>query len=246
MVNTCRSALSSFIRTQTHKFGEDPLVCKFMQSIHLKIPPTPKYSNMWDIHQVLEPLRKWYPNDKLSLKLLTIKLAFLMSITNMQILHIFPSLSTKSMIKTKYKATFIPTTHPKVSKRSRKVHPISVINYTPEPSLNPLQLLDEYITSTTEIRTTDYLFVSLQKPHKNITRDTISRWIKEVLKSVGIDTNAFTAYSTKHAAATKANKQGVSINDILHMAGWENEQTFQRFYNIDFLDESQVVQAILS
>ena len=122
MVNTCRSALSSFIRTQTHKCGEDPLVCKFMQSIHLKIPPTPKYSNMWDIHQVLEPLRKWYPNDKLSLKLLTIKLVFLMAITNMQRLHIFPSLSTKSMIKTKDKATFIPATHPKVSKRSRKVH----------------------------------------------------------------------------------------------------------------------------
>ena len=124
MLNTCGSTLSSFISTQTHKFGEDPSVCKFIQSIHLKIPPTPKYSNMWDIHQVLEPLRKWYPNDKLSIKLLIIKHVFLMGITNMQIQHIFPSLLTKFMIKTKDL-----TTHAKVLTRSRKLHPIYVINY---------------------------------------------------------------------------------------------------------------------
>ena len=76
------------------------------------------------------------------------------------------------------------------------------MNYTPEPSLNPLQLLDEYITRTTEIRTTDYLFVSLQKPQKNITRDAISRWIKEVLKSVGIDTNASSKQLVKLCGAS--------------------------------------------
>ncbi|CAD6241435.1 GSCOCG00009243001-RA-CDS, partial [Cotesia congregata] len=58
-------------------------------------------------------------------------------------------------------------------------------------------------------RSTNELIVSHQRPHNKVTALTISRWIKEVLEMCKIDTDIFTAYSTRQASTSAAKRSGI-------------------------------------
>ena len=51
-------------------------------------------------------------------------------------------------------------------------------------------------------RTVSNYFLSHVKPHGPVRKDTISRWCKSVLSSVGIDTSKFKGHSTRAASST--------------------------------------------
>ena len=65
------------------------------------------------------------------------------------------------------------------------------------------------------------------KPHKAVSKDTTSRWIKVTLGLAGIGGNVFKPHSTRAAVTSAAAKH----KDILNVAGWSNEKTFAQFYN---------------
>ena len=69
------------------------------------------------------------------------------------------------------------------------------------------------------------------KPHGPASKDTISRWCKNVLKSAGIDVSKFTAHSTRSASKSFLAERNVNIKYIMMSAGWSNEITFQRYYH---------------
>jgi hypothetical protein len=61
--------------------------------------------------------------------------------------------------------------------------------HEPDENICPFLTLKEYLNQTQGLRgDEDKLFISYQKPHKAVSRDTISRWAKEVLETAGIDT----------------------------------------------------------
>ena len=66
---------------------------------------------------------------------------------------------------------------------------------------------------------TDSVFLITRKPYKPASRDTISRWVKSLLKTAGIDTIEFADGSTKSAASSKASCEGVPLDDILESTG---------------------------
>lgn len=74
------------------------------------------------------------------------------------------------------------------------------------------------------------LLLSFQKPFKPVSKDTISRWIKNVLKAAGIDTTKFGAHSTRAASTSAAARAGTPLEVILESAGWSNCGTFATFY----------------
>ena len=74
------------------------------------------------------------------------------------------------------------------------------------------------------------LLLSFQKPFEPVSKDTISRWIKNVLKDMGIDTTKFGAHSTIAASTSAAAKAGTLLEVILESAGWSNYGTFAKFY----------------
>nr|CAH7744532.1 unnamed protein product [Callosobruchus chinensis]CAH7758162.1 unnamed protein product [Callosobruchus chinensis]CAH7759504.1 unnamed protein product [Callosobruchus chinensis] len=79
---------------------------------------------------------------------------------------------------------------------------------------------------------TNNLLITFKKPYKNASSQSISRWVKCMLKLCGIDTDIFTAHSTRHAATSAAALKGISIDTIRCSAGWsEKSQVFGRFYN---------------
>ena len=51
------------------------------------------------------------------------------------------------------------------------------------------------------------------------------------MKSADIDTNTFSAHSTRGASTSKAKQVGVSALGILKAANWSSTSTFCRFYH---------------
>ena len=73
------------------------------------------------------------------------------------------------------------------------------------------------------------LFISFVKPHKAVSSDTISRWIKEVFKLCEIDVSV-PAHSVRAIASSTAAATGIPINEILRAGGWTRESTFTNSY----------------
>ena len=59
---------------------------------------------------------------------------------------------------------------------------------------------------------------------------TISRWIRCVLTSAGIDAK-YTSYSVRAATTSKAAGSGVPLEDILAAADWSSASIFEKFYH---------------
>ena len=91
--------------------------------------------------------------------------------------------------------------------------------------------LDEYIHRTTSLRTDNsQLLISFIKPHNPVSKDTVARWIKEVLRDAGIDTNIYSSHSSRAAATSYGFAKGARLTEILEAAGWSNAQTFASYY----------------
>ena len=69
--------------------------------------------------------------------------------------------------------------------------------------------------------------VSYCRPHRPVASSTVSRWLKYVLKAVGIDVSIYKGHSTRSAAAKL---KRVSTSDNFEVADWSRETAFTKFY----------------
>ena len=59
------------------------------------------------------------------------------------------------------------------------------------------------------------MLVSYQKPYKEVSHDTISRWIRIVMQLSGLDLTVFKAHSTRAPSTSAAKRAQVPIQDII-------------------------------
>ncbi|KAK2548898.1 Polyprotein P3 [Acropora cervicornis] len=81
-LNTARSALpalclSSQAHSESDAIGKHPLVCRYIKGVFQEKPPTPKFSEIWPVDQVLQALEQANP---LHLRDLTFKLTMLVAL----------------------------------------------------------------------------------------------------------------------------------------------------------------------
>ena len=94
--------------------------------------------------------------------------------------------------------------------------------------------LTEYLARTKPLRgDVEQLLISYVKPYKSVCTSTISRWIKDVMRLSGIDTDIFKSHSVRAATTctSKAKQSLVPIDLILKTAGWSSQSTFAKFYD---------------
>ena len=92
--------------------------------------------------------------------------------------------------------------------------------------------LHEYLNRTKDLRKqVDNLLISYARPHFAVTKNTISRWIKSMLETAGIDVSIYKSHSTRAAASTAKKENLFSVEDILRTVWWSNVQTFAKFYD---------------
>ena len=99
--------------------------------------------------------------------------------------------------------------------------------FTPDIRLCVYHCLEEYIQRTEKLRSDDgQLFISFNKPHHKVNRETVRRWIKNVMDLAGIDVNIFKPHSTRLASTSAAAQAEQSLREILKVAGWKSDSTF--------------------
>ena len=103
--------------------------------------------------------------------------------------------------------------------------------YPPDRRLCVITTLKEYLKRTEHKRGTETkLLISCIKPHRGVSRDTVSRWIKICLFRSGIDILQYSPHSTRMASTSKACANAVPLRAIMQSAGWSNVATFKKFY----------------
>ncbi|XP_055488383.1 uncharacterized protein LOC129695449 [Leucoraja erinacea] len=191
-INTARNALSAYLTLAPGQqaMGSHPLVVKLMKGIYNTNPPRPRYTHIWDVSVVLTYLRGWPPARSLSLEQSTLKTLMLMALVSAQRVQSLHRIRLDNMITAPDQISFVIQG---LIKQSRPGTPSPVVifrAYPPEPRLCVMTHLMSYIDTTNNIRGSENnLWVSHKKPHGRVMSQTILRWLKQVLKAAGIDTN---------------------------------------------------------
>ena len=247
-INTARSAISAITLSEDkNTIGCHPLVSRFMKGIYKGSPPTPRYQSTWDIQPVLTYLASINPADKLDLKVLTLKLVMLIALVSAQrgqSLHIL-DIGPGCMKEISDGYEFLFPANNKQSRPGYKAPTVVLRAYPANPSLCVCTCLKEYLTRTKPLRGTETkLFVSFTKPYKRVSRETLSRWIRTVMTSAGVDTTIFKPHSTRAEATSKVIAASVPIQEILKTAGWSSPRCFDKFYDKP-VESSTFASAIL-
>lgn len=196
-------------------------------------PLRPKYQKTWDVSIVLNFIKTYFPLESLSLKKLTEKLLILLALITA---HRAQTLTLINIDNIKFFPSKIEILIPDTIKTSGpgKFQPLLVIPFFEEkPELCVASTLIHYLEQTKDLRgNVKNLFISFKKPHKPVVTQTISRWIKCILYTCGVDTSHYDAHSVRHAATSQAFKKGISLDIIRSTAGWsKTSSVFARFYN---------------
>lgn len=232
-LNILRSSLSSLLLPcEGHAVGSHPLVSRFMKGVFNLRPPQPRYNCTWDVKVVLDYLRTLVPNDSISFENLTLKLVMLIALISGRRSHTIAHIITQDSTVSNSSVSFYIKQLIKTSKPGRPAPVIQLPAYPEDERICVLQTLREYLKKTSHCRhSSRYLFVSINRPHRNVSSQTVSRWLKKVLHLAGIDTSMFKGHSTRAASTSAAFRSGTAIDTILATAGWSSVRTFALFYN---------------
>ena len=214
------------------KWNDDPDITRFMKGIYNLRTPVPKYSYTWDVNIVLKFLKNKSPLEDLSFKDITMKAVTLIALSSGQRAQSIHLMKINNMELLDNAFVFHINDITKTLKPGNNNVPIRIQQYLADKDLCVFNVLKHYLKVTQPLRSIDnpFLWISMVKPHSNVTKQTISRWIKTVLKEAGINTNKFSAHSTRMAAVSKANALGVGLETIIKTAGWNNAVNFKKFY----------------
>ena len=125
---------------------------------------------------------------------------------------------------------FLLTEHIKQSRSSQKVPSVVLRAFPADSSLCVVTSLREYLKHTKPLKGSESkFFISGIKPYKQVSRETIARWICSVMEDAGLDTKAFKPHSTRAAATSNAKAACVPIHDILRHAGWSSSRCFDLY-----------------
>ena len=222
-----KAALLSIVELESGgNWASHPDLIRFMKGIHKLKPPLPKYSYTWDVNILLNFIKdKLANNCSLSLHYLTLKAVTLIALCSGQRAQTIHEMDLKFHSKIENRYTFTFVNHLKTTKPGKSNVPIEIFKFE-DPDLCVYRCIETYISRTEKLRSCSKLWRGVVTPFKAVSKDTISRWIKTMLNLAGIDTDKFSAHSTRMASTSKANCQGVGMETILRTASLETETNF--------------------
>ena len=206
--NCIRSAVSLIVAID---FAEDPRVKRFFKGIYKLRPSRPKYDHTWNPKVVLDFYENKSRNEELNVKDLAKKLILLLALTTGHRMQTFSIININNIKKSESQLEIRIPDRIKTSKRN-SVQPLLILPFYSSSKICVASTLLVYLKATESMRgSIENLFIATRKPYKAVSVQTLSRWVKEVLLEVGVDTDIFSAHSTRHASTSAAKRQGVDI-----------------------------------
>lgn len=238
-INCYRSAVSLLVGAD---MARDDRMMRFFEGISKLRPSQPKYESTWDPRIVLDFLSSLSDNEVLSIKDLSMKLICLLALVTGHRMQTFSLIKIENIER---RDEFLEIKIPDRIKNSRKSknQPSLILPYFLEnKKVCAASALECYIFRTANIRNKiQRLFLSVRKPYKAVGPQTLSHWVKDILSKSGVDTEIFSAHSTRHASTSAAKRKGLSIDTVRRTAGWtEKSKTFAKFYDLNLTADRTV------
>ena len=233
-INTARSAISSVLYSRSLKtdVGSHKLVCRFIKGLFVLKPSLPRYSHIWDPEKVLSYMSRFRCSRKLPLKLLSMKTVTLLALLTVQRIQTLHALRVCDVSFTDQFVQISINALLKTSSQKFHVEPFRFSRFDENRRLCIYRHLRLYIERTRFLRSGEpQLFISFRKPHRCVSKQTLSRWVKLILERAGIDVNQFSSHSTRAASASKV-VQFVPLHKVLLAGGWSGESCFLKHYNL--------------
>lgn len=229
-INTIRSALSSVAVLDNKPVGRHWLVCRFLKSVFNKRPALPRYQVTWDTDIVLNYLKSLPVSSKISIPLLTRKLTMLLILLSGQRCQTIHLLDVRNMTLTFSKVTFTIGDLTKTSRPGHHVQELCFPAFAPDRRLCVVTQLKAYLRRTLDVREAHKrLLLTTRTPVRPASKDTIRRWVRDVMEAAGVNLKIFSPHSTRSAATSKASCS-LHLQTILRTAGWSNSSTFAKYY----------------
>ncbi len=214
-----------------------------MRAVFQLRPALPRYSVTWDSNVVLRYLSKLYPLARLTLQTLSKKLAMLIALISGRRHQALHMLHIHNMSVTPNRVSFTFGDLLKTSRPGMHAQEICLPAFPTDHSLCVVSTLNAYLERTRLLRGREsHLFISCVKPHARVSRNTISRWIRDIMVSAGIDIRIFHPHSTRAAAVSKAS---IPVDTILRTVGWSRESTFRKFYKKPIRTDDELALNVL-
>ncbi|XP_053539791.1 uncharacterized protein LOC128634035, partial [Ictalurus punctatus] len=235
--------------------GQHPLTSTFMRGVRQLRPICRARIPSWDLSVILEGLSgaPFEPLESASGKLLTLKVALLLSLTSLkrvgdlQALSVAPSCLDFAPGLAMAFLYLRPDYIPKVP--TSAAHPVVLQAFCPPPFLTPEQermhllrpvmALCTYVHRSCQWCKSEQLLFFFGGNSKGdaVSKQSISNWIVEAISMAyearGLATPlGIRAHSTRAVASSKALLKGVSLQDVCAAAGWSTPHTFIRYYSL--------------
>ncbi|XP_049886475.1 uncharacterized protein LOC126380940 [Pectinophora gossypiella] len=243
-LNSHRSALSLFLGDN---IGSNESVKRLLKGAYRKRPNLPKYSFTWDPQVVLNCIAEWYPNEELTLERITKKLVILLALCTAHRVQTFSLIKVDNIVISSSGVRIFITDIIKTSAANREQPRLFLPFFTDRPNICPATTLRDYLSITSDKRpeSVPNLLLTVKRPYKSASAQSISRWIKQVLAESGVDVNTFSAHSTRHASTSAAAASGLSVDIIRKTAGWtKDSEIFAKFYHRRVIDESDFARSV--
>lgn len=229
-----------------HQIGKHPLVVKLMRGIYNTNPPKPRYERTWDVSSIVRHLGQ-LKNEELEIGALARKLATLLALAAFLRVSELAAISREDLVIDGVGMNFSLLRPRKTQKRGAlKTFSIKRLS---DHQVDPVAAAERYMQLTEDLRNSaneKNLFIGSVRPHKPVVGSTIASWIKRQLHEGGVDTQTFSAHSTRGAASSRAAARGVPIQAILKAANWSSESTFAKFYRRELDKEPTPAEIVLS
>ena len=145
-INTARSALSSFLQLESSiPFGQLAIVKRFMKGIYELRPCFPRHHSVWNVTTVFDYFRKQKTATELSLKELSVKVAFLLCLLSSQRCQTIVFLDIREMDLLEDRYIFHVKEKLKQSRAGYHIKPLEFMKYSTDEKLCVLTHLQEYI-----------------------------------------------------------------------------------------------------
>lgn len=228
-LNTLRSSISLINDCDSPK---NSLLHRFFKGVFRLRPALPKYNSIWDVELVFKTIEAWGSFESLNLQKLSFKLVMLLALGSAYGVQSIALIKIENVKEIAGGVEIIIDELIKTSKPGSSAHYCFFPFFNERTTLCIAKTLLHYMARTQDLRESGKrLVISYRKPHNIVGSQTISRWLKTVLREARVE-KAFTAHSTRHASTSKALKNGMDINNIKTTAGWsEGSNTFAKFYN---------------
>jgi len=236
--------------------AEDPAISNLLQSFRRERPTLKNPYPQWDLSLVLISLTKspFEPIRESSLRNLTLKTVFLVFLASGARKGEVHALSYRALShSTDWKEVVLRPIPSFVSKTQFRSSGAAVLSDIRIPSLAhslgpdlaedrtlcPVRALKIYLARTKDLRQNkELLFVSYRSSfQKDISKNTLSSWIKSLLRDVHGDPNdeaAQVSGRTTHAiralAASMAFTSQAGLDEVLKACSWRCHSTFTDFY----------------